>query len=344
MGKNDLTRVLKWNMISQTDERKRPKISVIVPAYNVAPYLAACLDSLLVQTFEDFELILVEDGSTDDTLAIAEQYAERDARIRLSRHRWNEGLAATLNLGLELSRGRYVAFVDSDDLVVPEYLETLYHEAVATKADVVAAGYQEFQKQPGVGDKVVRQPTPTWLGSSMSERVHALMPPRVHIAQWCKLYRRELLNAHRLAFVSTPLAPDLTFHVKCLLVAKRYRAIPQILYHYRLRPDSMDRVKGLERAKRYAVSMARFFEDFAAWMQKNPLVQDGGASIQRQATQLLYMFGMIVLQNLGKTCGVVDAFEIIRDALAEEPCEALHEAMLYAAVRSEFYQKDLNIE
>ena len=104
----------------QMERGGRPEISVIVPVYNVAPYLAACMDSLLAQTFRDFEIVLIEDGSTDDSREIAEAYEAKDARVRLVEHRWNHGVAAAHNLGLEVMRGRYVAFTDSDDLVTPD--------------------------------------------------------------------------------------------------------------------------------------------------------------------------------------------------------------------------------
>ena len=89
-------------MISQTDRQTdRPEISVIVPVYNVAPYLAVCLDSILAQTFRDFEIVLVEDGSTDGSREIVEAYEAKDARVRLVEHRWNHGVTAAHNLGLE---------------------------------------------------------------------------------------------------------------------------------------------------------------------------------------------------------------------------------------------------
>ena len=129
---------------SQID--RQPEISVIVPVYNVAQYLPACLDSILAQTFRDFELILIEDGSTDGSREIAEAYAAKDARVRLVKHRGNHGVTAAHNLGLELSRGTYVNFVDSDDIVRAEYLEVLHRAAAETGADVVQAGFQEVFK------------------------------------------------------------------------------------------------------------------------------------------------------------------------------------------------------
>ena len=120
-----------------------------MPIYNVASYLAACLDSILAQTFRDFEVILVDDGSTDESADIAAAYAKKDARILLIRHRWNRGAADARNLGLELCRGRYVSFIDGDDVLMPSYLERLLLVAQQTNADVVLGMYQMFQKTLG---------------------------------------------------------------------------------------------------------------------------------------------------------------------------------------------------
>lgn len=103
-------------------------ISIIVPIYNVEKYLRRCIDSILVQTYTDFELILVDDGSPDGCPAICDEYAQTDGRIRVI-HRENGGLSAARNSGLDTTKGEYVTFVDSDDWVHPEYLEYLYRAA-----------------------------------------------------------------------------------------------------------------------------------------------------------------------------------------------------------------------
>lgn len=100
-------------------------ISVIVPVYNVEPYLRQCIDSILAQTYRDFELILVDDGSPDNCGAICDEYARRDSRIRVI-HQENGGLSAARNAGIDIATGEYISFVDSDDWVHPEYLAYLY--------------------------------------------------------------------------------------------------------------------------------------------------------------------------------------------------------------------------
>lgn len=112
------------------------KISVIIPVYNVEKYLEACLRSIRDQTFADYELILVDDGSTDNSLAIMWRYAEADDRISIISQS-NKGVSAARNLGLSVARGDYILFVDSDDTILPDALECLWHHAQDTDADIV---------------------------------------------------------------------------------------------------------------------------------------------------------------------------------------------------------------
>lgn len=112
-----------------------PKISVIVPVYEAEKYLNECIESILNQTFSDFELILVDDGSTDQSGEICETYKMQDARVKVL-HKENGGVASARNMGIEISQGMYLTFVDSDDYLVSEALETLYNDIITYKADI----------------------------------------------------------------------------------------------------------------------------------------------------------------------------------------------------------------
>lgn len=118
-----------------TGEITMPAISVIVPVFNVEKYLNRCIDSILTQTFTDYELILVDDGSTDKSLSICNEYANTDNRVTVF-HQDNHGAAATRNFGVQQSCGEFIIFIDSDDFVAPEYLERLYIACVDYSADV----------------------------------------------------------------------------------------------------------------------------------------------------------------------------------------------------------------
>jgi glycosyltransferase involved in cell wall biosynthesis len=117
-----------------------PKISIIVPVYKVEKYLRRCLDSIVAQTFTNWECILVDDGSPDNSGKICDEYAEKDTRFRVI-HQENQGVSAARNKGLDEAKGEWIGFVDSDDWIEPNMYEYLYSNAIKTKADVVICGF-----------------------------------------------------------------------------------------------------------------------------------------------------------------------------------------------------------
>jgi glycosyltransferase involved in cell wall biosynthesis len=119
-----------------------PRISVIVPVYNVSPYLRRCLDSLLNQTLKDYEVILIDDGSTDDSATICEEYVSKDFRFTLIRKQ-NGGLSSARNAGLDRAKGEAIAFIDSDDSTDPRMLEILYESLEKTGADMAVCDYYD---------------------------------------------------------------------------------------------------------------------------------------------------------------------------------------------------------
>jgi glycosyltransferase involved in cell wall biosynthesis len=137
-----------------------PKASIIVPVHNAGPYLPACLDSILGQTLREIEVILVDDGSTDDSAAICDRYAGMDPRIRVI-HQANGGVGNARNAGLEIANGEFIGFVDGDDLIDPDMVELLYRNAQEHQADISICGFYDVRpNQPpraveGTGDKKV---------------------------------------------------------------------------------------------------------------------------------------------------------------------------------------------
>ena len=129
------------------------KLSVVVPVYNVEKYLKQCLDSIVNQTFTDFELILVDDGSTDGSLAIEEEYANADKRIQLIR-KPHSNAGDARNIGLDAAKGKYITFLDSDDYFELNLLELKYNEAEVTQADVCACDADLYHEDTGKYEKV----------------------------------------------------------------------------------------------------------------------------------------------------------------------------------------------
>ena len=121
------------------------KISIIVPVYNVELYLGRCVDSILKQTFEDFEVILIDDGSTDSSGGICDEYAEEDVRIQVL-HKENSGVADSRNKGLEMVKSEYITFIDADDYVDNYYLEILYGLMMKYEGDLVVSYHVVLQE------------------------------------------------------------------------------------------------------------------------------------------------------------------------------------------------------
>ena len=123
------------------------KISIIIPVYNVEKYLAKCIDSILAQTFPDFELILVNDGSPDNCKAICDEYADKDSRISVI-HQNNKGVSNARNTGIAKAKGEFVCFVDGDDMLSPFFCEKLYHVLADSDAGFAACRLQRFENEP----------------------------------------------------------------------------------------------------------------------------------------------------------------------------------------------------
>lgn len=219
---------------------KSPAISVVVPVYNVERWLPACVDSLLCQDFTDFELILVDDGSPDGCGAICDEYAKKDERVRVI-HRPNGGLSAARNSGIAEARGRYIAFVDSDDWVAPDYLSRMYQAAEAQQADLVVCGVEDT---PDSGERLAEPsltcPEKEGLFTGR-ELIGCFFGPcsTYYTVAWNKLYRAELWKELRypegMIHEDDAVAPQL--YADC----RRVVCLAEPLYFYRLREGSICR-------------------------------------------------------------------------------------------------------
>ncbi len=174
-------------------------ISVIIPVYNAAAYLPACLDSVLAQTYSDIEVILIDDGSTDGSGDVCDDYACRDARITVL-HQQNGGPAAARNKGLEVARGESVAFVDCDDVVHERYLEVLAVEMDRHHADIVQSPYRIIpeSKRSDYGPDRLKQPLPKHYRTKELTAGQALFSmfyqEGMADSSPCKLFRRSLFD------------------------------------------------------------------------------------------------------------------------------------------------------
>ena len=169
-----------------------PEISVIVPVYKVETYLNSCVDSILNQSFSDLELILVDDGSPDNCGAICDEYAGKDSRVRVI-HQENQGLSCARNRGIDAARGRFLCFVDSDDLVAPDYCRMLYELLTGSDADFSVCGVCRFP------DGEVPAPVDAEDPGKITGRefLRMQLQQQSEFGVWNKLYRRELFEKIR---------------------------------------------------------------------------------------------------------------------------------------------------
>lgn len=173
------------------------KISIIVPVYNVELYLGRCVDSILKQTFEDFEVILIDDGSTDSSGGICDEYAEEDVRIQVL-HKENSGVADSRNKGLEMVKSEYITFIDADDYVDNYYLEILYGLMMKYEGDLVVS-YHVVLQENGCGElkrrrRIDRIPYRERI-LSRAEIYKAMLENKGMITSvWGKLYHRNLFQ------------------------------------------------------------------------------------------------------------------------------------------------------
>lgn len=207
-----------------------PEISIIVPVYNVEAYLNRCVDSLLGQTYGDFELFLVDDGSTDGSGAICDAYAAKDSRVRVI-HQENQGQSAARNHAMEQMRGQWVMFVDSDDWIHTQTLERLRNAALEHKVNISIGGYEDT-----AGAAPVIQPenlmVELWNPKDfyMQRFINATIPV-------IKLIRKESLGDLR--FPVGKYIDDEYFTYKVLFTQEKLAVIPAPLYAYFINPKSL---------------------------------------------------------------------------------------------------------
>ena len=214
-----------------------PAISVIVPMYNVEKYIANCLDSILAQTFKDFELILINDCSPDNSRQIAESYLDKFAgRLKIYDNEKNLGVSLTRNKGLKISRGEYIFFIDSDDFITPTALEEMISLMKNYNAEVI---YIEkyfkadddgkiFEKKITQGAK--RVSIPTFEPDNLAERVDYISRKNFWGTPWSKFIRRDFLLDNELFFPNFVPCEDHIWTFGLFFFAKRFLRVPNAIY------------------------------------------------------------------------------------------------------------------
>ena len=213
------------------------KISVIIPVYNVEEYLEKCVDSLLKQTWQNFEIILVDDGSRDASPAICDALAAEDERVKVL-HKENGGVSSARNAGLAVANGYYIAFVDSDDFVEPAYLERLAAPYDENQVELTVCGYY-FR------DEVKAREQSLLDRAGLQAALFACKEyPYIEGYLWNKLYLNDIISEHQLCFDEKyRMSEDTLFNFQYFQYVKRAAVVTEALYHYVIRETSAMRSK-----------------------------------------------------------------------------------------------------
>lgn len=210
-----------------------PKVSVIIPVYNVEIYLRECLDSVLNQTLKDIEIICVNDGSTDTSLSILEEYVSKDSRIRVI-NKPNSGYGHTMNVGIDAATGEYIGIVESDDYVKEDMYETLYKIAVDQDLDLIKADFYRF-----TNDGRTLRLKYNHIAEKYQDRYNKVLCPaddfitfRFIMNTWSGIYNRDFLNDHNIRHNETPGASfqDNGFFFQTFCWAKRVYFLDKPFY------------------------------------------------------------------------------------------------------------------
>jgi hypothetical protein len=293
-----------------------PILSVVVPVFEVEHYLAACLESLLQQRLTDIEVIVVDDGSTDGSRAIADQWAAKDRRIRILEQP-NGGLSAARNTGFRAARGRYLAFCDSDDAVSPDGYTLLVGSLEATGSDIASGDVRRLER-----DEV--QPHPNY------DDVFANSLSRTHIRHdrslvrdrmvWNKVFRRSFWTAADLAF-SLPAYEDAPVMIRAHIEASAVDVVSEVVYYWRIRhvgPPSI--TQRMREPDNVAACMRSVVDTFAVIRAHAPelvatYAEDMCRRDVRNAMRSLHMHNDVTL---------AEAVSLARSFVADVPDEVLN--------------------
>ncbi len=217
---------------------KKPEISVVVPVYNVEKYLKQCLDSILVQTFSNIEIICVNDGSTDNSRKILEEYKNKDSRIKIVDKK-NGGLSSARNAGMKVAVGEFISFIDSDDWIEPTMLEKLYESMTTHNTDITICAVHQFDEQKQKNDDSNKYYTLEYFDESFDNKVFSYEDVRpfimdVCVMAWNKLYRRSHIDECQAEFPEGLIFEDGPFFFSIFFKTKRVSIVRDFLYNYRI--------------------------------------------------------------------------------------------------------------
>lgn len=249
-----------------------PKVSIIVPIYNVEKYLDRCMQSLLDQTLKDIEIILVDDGSPDNCPKMCDEYTKKDSRVKVI-HKKNAGLGYARNSGLDIATGEFVAFVDSDDYVELDMYEKLYHAIKTYQVDMVLCDFYRDKQGKRIKANIENMPTEIRIIDSKDDYITNLIGQlpnvRLHVfygyAVWNILFSNDVIQKYRIRFKSERvyLSEDILFQIEYAAKIHKVLLYPTSLYNYCLNHGTLTTCYDFKRMSKVVVLYKKLREEFA---------------------------------------------------------------------------------
>lgn len=259
--------------------KNEPIVSIIIPVYNAEKYIAKCLDSILVQTFTEFEVILIDDGSKDESANIYNKYAKNDCRIKPLRQE-NSGVSAARNKGIDTAKGKYILFVDADDYIVEDMVEKLVDAAEKTQSDLAFCGFKVLGSDLRSNDTMALcnccGPNNDFVVSKeeVIKRIVSTAPNEMLYGYiWRNLFRTEVIKTNKIKFIQgIKISEDFLFILEMANHSNHIVIIPEELYIYNINSGSV--------TSKYIPSMHHDMSTINMWIEKNicngmPSVVDG---------------------------------------------------------------------
>lgn len=236
-------------LLKKEDMNKIPKVSIIVPIYNVEKYLDRCIQSLVNQTLNDIEIILVDDGSPDNCPSMCDEYAQKDNRIKVI-HKQNAGLGYARNSGLDIATGEYVAFVDSDDYVDTTMYENLYNAAINYNVDTVFSNYYIVDQYNRVAQIHQQETIQFYMGNDIKQNmllnmiasdVNISKERQIDMSVWRAIYSKEIIDKNQIKFETERkfISEDIIFHIDYCSHSQAVCLLPEAYYYYTVNFNSL---------------------------------------------------------------------------------------------------------
>lgn len=292
-----------------------PLISIIVPTYNVEKYIRTCIESILAQTYRNVEVIIVNDGSTDQSLAVISDLICSHHNVKVINQK-NQGLSVARNTGIDVATGKYITFVDADDKIMPGFVSSLYQIADKTGADIVRGSFRDFNgniPKNWVPDFNV----PTNCGTIVLDQ---FLSSHISFVVWSSIYRLDFINSNHIRFTPGILLEDIDFTTRAYMLAKLVATSPEPNYAYRIHRQGS--ILTTNNVQKMSLSEEKVISQFISMLKHEESDVLRSLILKSIYTFMRYWTGIIVKNHLSldRTNSCFDtALTLIKETINSRP-------------------------